>query len=226
MGFDVNGGFAELLTVPERICMRMPEKMSFVTGAFAEPICTLYDAAKNLGVSGDNSVAIFGIGPMGGAGLLICKALGAKVFCVDPVEERLRIAKSLGADEAINAKDDPVKTIKDLTEGEGADMAIECSGNPTALGNALDCVGRFGKVSIVGECPEAKIKPSEQYLRKRLTVLGSWAFNITEFEDAAKLVVEKDLNIEALATHRFSLKDASEAFKLFDEKKAIVVFTS
>jgi len=223
LGFDVNGGDAELCVVPEYNCLKMPEKMSFAVGAAStDAVGTLYDAAKRLEVAGDDTVAIFGLGPMGLSGLLVCKALGARVLGVDLVEDRLRAAKNLGVDQVINPEEgEPVKAIKDLTSGIGADVAIDCSGTPVAESNALDCVRKQGRVAFIGECAAAQIKPSDQFIRKRLTVMGCWYFNISLYEDVAELIMNKNMPVEKIITHRFSLQEADKAFKLFNDRQTL-----
>jgi len=224
LGFDVHGGDADLLVVPVENCLRMPNEMSFVEGALStDKAGTLYHAIKRLGVSGRDKVAIFGAGPMGGTGLLIAKAFGATVYVVDLVKSRLGLMKELGADQQINAdQHDPVEIIQDLTKGEGVDVVIDCSGNPIAQNNALNSVKRMGRVAFIGESKKTTINPSDQIIRKQLSIIGSWYFNISEYDEITQFIVEKELPLEKLVTHRFKLDEAAKAFKMFDERKTTI----
>ncbi len=93
IGFTADGGNAEYLVVPERNCLRIADSMSFVAAAIStDAFGTLYSACKKLEVSGASNVGIWGMGPMGSAGILAAKALGARVVAMDPIEERRRFA--------------------------------------------------------------------------------------------------------------------------------------
>jgi propanol-preferring alcohol dehydrogenase len=221
VGFDVHGGDADYLVVPEKVCMKLPETLGYVEAAVStDAVGTLYHAQKRLGISGKDTLVIFGMGPMGGAGILVAKALGATVIAVDMLEERLKLAAELGADHTIHGKtEDVVKTIKELTRNKGADAAIDCSGSPVAENQALDCVRPHGRVAFIGESRETSIRPSEQLIRKQITLMGSWYFPIQEYEEITEFIVRKQVPVGKLVTHTFRLDEAEEAFRMFDERK-------
>ncbi|TVX98826.1 zinc-dependent alcohol dehydrogenase family protein [Paenibacillus cremeus] len=221
IGFDQHGGDADYMVVPAGNCMRLPDEIDFITAAVStDAVGTLYHAQKRLGICGKDTIAIYGLGPMGGAGILVAKALGATVIAVDMLEERLQLAKELGADFVIDGRSgDAVECIRALTGGAGADAAIDCSGNTHAENQALDCVRPHGRVAFVGECRECTIRPSEQLIRKQLTLIGSWYFPIQEFNEITEFIVRKNIPVAKLVTHRFDLQDAETAFRLFDERK-------
>jgi 2-desacetyl-2-hydroxyethyl bacteriochlorophyllide A dehydrogenase len=221
VGFDVHGGDAEYLVVPAINCLRLPDELSFEAGALSTDLVgTLYHAQKRLGVSGSDTVAVFGLGPMGATGVMVAKARGARVIAVDVLDARLELARSLGAAEIVNSREsDPVAAIAALTDGLGADIAIDCSGNPAAENAALDCVRRFGQVAFVGESRETTIRPSEQFIRKLLTVIGAWYFPLFEYDEIARFIVQHRLPLEQLITHRFSIEDAPDAFRMFDQRE-------
>jgi propanol-preferring alcohol dehydrogenase len=114
-----------------------------------------------------------------------------------------------------------------LTEGLGADVAIDCSGNPAAQNAALSCVGKFGRVAFIGESRETTINPSDQLIRKLLTVIGAWYFPLFEYDEITRFIVRRQLPVERLVTHRFSIEQAADAFRMFDQReteKAVFVF--
>jgi threonine dehydrogenase-like Zn-dependent dehydrogenase len=134
LGFDVDGADADYLVAPAVNCLKLPDKLSFEAGAvMTDMIGTQYSAQKRLGVSGATTLAVFGIGPMGAAGVLIGKARGARVIAVDVLDDRLKMAKELGADEVVNSgNQDATARLHELTDGVGVDVAIDCSGNGKA----------------------------------------------------------------------------------------------
>lgn len=221
IGFTANGGNAEYIVVPERNCLRIPDWMSFVAAAIStDAFGTLYSACKKLGVSGAAVLGIWGLGPMGTAGVLAAKALGARVVVFDPIAERREFAEGLGADLALDpTAADVQERLKRFTEGAGLTTAIDCSGNSAAHNMALDAVRPGGKVAFIGESRESTIKPSDQLIRKQITLIGSWYFNVSEYEEILRVLKNNNIDLERLATHRFSLDEAETAFRLFDERK-------
>jgi threonine dehydrogenase-like Zn-dependent dehydrogenase len=229
VGFDVDGGNADYLVVPAVNCVKLPGGMSYEAGAvMTDMIGTQYHTQKRLGVSGADTLAVFGIGPMGAAGVLIGKARGARVIAVDVLDSRLEMARDLGADEVINSgEEDTVERLRNLTRGIGVDVSIDCSGAPPAQNAALDAARAMGSVAFVGESPATEINPSDQMIRKLLHVIGAWYFPLGEFPEIARFVVDNEVPVEKMITHRFSLDEAPEAFRMFDEReteKAVFVW--
>jgi propanol-preferring alcohol dehydrogenase len=228
VGFDVDGGDAEYVVVPAANCLPLPDSLSYVAGAvLTDMVGTQYNAQKRLGVSGGDTVAVFGLGPMGLAGVMVAHALGARVIGVEPIADRRALAVDVGADETLDSGEDPVGALLDLTGGRGVDAAIDCSGAPEAQNAALDAARRRGAVAFVGESRRTTINPSDQIIRKMLTVIGGWYFPVWEFAEIARFAVAHELPIERMVTHRFSLDDAPTAFRMFDERQtAKAVFVS
>jgi threonine dehydrogenase-like Zn-dependent dehydrogenase len=228
VGFDVDGGDADYLVVPAINCLKLPAAVSYEAGSLlTDMVGTQYNVQKRLAVSGSDTVAIFGIGPMGGGGILVAKGRGARVIAVDVVPHRLELARELGADVVVDGREDVVARLRELTDGEGVDAAIDCSGNTAGQNAALDATRKFGRVGLVGESRETTINPSDQFIRKLLTVIGGWYFPLGEYPEIARFVVERELAVERLITHRFAIEDAPEAFRLFDAReteKAIFVW--
>ncbi len=229
LGFDVDGGDADYLVAPAQNCLKLPDQLSYAAGAvMTDMVGTQYHTQKRLNVSGATSVAVFGLGPMGAAGVLIGKARGARVIAVDVLESRLEMAQQLGADEVINsAKEDAVERLRALSYGEGVDIAIDCSGNPAGQNAALDSTRKQGSVAFVGESRSTTINPSDQMIRKLLHVIGAWYFPIWEWNELARFVVDRNVPVERMITHRFQLQDAPEAFRMFDQRqteKAVFVW--
>jgi threonine dehydrogenase-like Zn-dependent dehydrogenase len=221
IGFDLDGGDAEFMVIPAGNCLKLPDSISFEAGAvMTDMIGTQYDAQRRLNVSGVDTVAMFGIGPMGGAGILVAKGRGARVIAVDILESRLEQARALGADATINSKeDDPVARLHELTGGRGVDVAIDASGSPAGQNAALDGAAKFGRVAFIGESRKTEINPSDQLIRKVLTVIGAWYFPIWAWPEITRFVVDHDIAVEKLITHRFPLDDAAKAFRMFDERR-------
>ena len=221
LGFTADGGNAEYIAVPERNLLRLPDKLSFLAGAIStDAFGTLCSACRKLGINGLSTVGVWGLGPMGSAGVLAAKALGGRVVALDPIAERREFALKMGADLVLDPSLPTAREqIMDFTGGTGLNAAIDCSGNGAAQNMALDVAAAFGKVALVGESRELTIRPSEQLIRKQVTVMGSWYFGIAEYDDILKIIDAAQIDLEKLATHTFSLDEAETAFRLFDERK-------
>lgn len=221
LGFTADGGNAEYLVVPERNCLPIPDSMSFVAAAIStDAFGTLYSACKKLQVSGASTIGIWGLGPMGSSGVLAAKALGSRVVVLDPIAERREFALGLGADLAIDPTRPDARDVLDaFTAGAGLTAAIDCSGNSAAQNMALDATTPLGRVAFIGEARETTIRPSDQLIRKQITLIGSWYFGISEYAEIVRVTVDRKIDLERLATHRFSLDEAETAFRLFDERK-------
>ncbi len=221
LGFDVNGGDADYLKVPEANCLPLPDDVSYVVGALStDVIGTLYQAQKRLGVTAADTVLVVGLGPMGSGGLMVARGLGARTITLDINEGRLALARDLGADHTINPKrEDALEVIRDLTRGEGVTVALECSGSKAGVETALEATGKFGRVAFIGACEEASFRPKSHFNRKQLLAIGNWYFNISLHPEILAFIRHKKLPVEKLVTHRFSIEEAPAAFQLFDEGK-------
>lgn len=217
-GFGTNGGNADYLVVPARCLIPLPDELSFAEGAaIACGTGTAYMAVKKLDVSGRDTLAVYGQGPVGLSATLLGKAMGARIIAVDVSPERLELARSLGADEIVNPQDgDPIAAIRDSTHGEGADATLDCTGNATARAQTVRSARVFGRACFVGEGGTVSLEPSPDIIHRHLTLYGSWTFPMVGLEECARFIVDRRVALSRLITHRFGLDQAEEAFRIFD----------
>ena len=214
------GGHEDYMIVPDRVCMDLPDEMSFEAGAAVS--CgtgTAYSALKKVDASGHDTIAVFGQGPVGLSATMIGAALGARVIAIDMVPYRLELAKKLGAAEVVNAKDvDAVEAVKNLTDGEGAEVTLECTAHPSVRVQTVESTKVFGRACLLGEGGSVTFDDvSRQIMHKLLTIHGSWTFSTWMMEEAAKWIANRNLPIEDLITHRFPLEQAEEAYRVFQQ---------
>jgi len=135
------------------------------------------------------------------------------------VPYRLELAKRLGAAEVVNASDsDPVEAVKNLTNGEGAEVALECAAHPSVRVQTVESAKVFGNECFLGEGGSVTFDDvSRQITHKLLTIHGAWTFPTWMLEEVAKWIVDRNLPIEDLITHRFPLERAQEAYRVFQE---------
>jgi threonine dehydrogenase-like Zn-dependent dehydrogenase len=229
-GGSNHGGHADRIAVHERALVPMPDQLSFAEGAAcACGTGTAYDAVKKLDISGRDTFAIYGQGPVGLSATLFGVASGAKVIAVEPNQYRRELAKKLGCEVAIDPfATDPVEAIKSLTHGEGADATLDCTGLPEPRVNMVRSARIYGRACFVGEGgPIASdFNISRDIIHKQLTVYGSWTMSTVHLAEVANYIVDHRVPLKNLITHRFPLEQAVDAYKLFESgQTGKVVFT-
>lgn len=219
-GVTDHGAHANYMKVAASTLVKLPDEISFTAGsAISCGTGTAYGALKRLGLSADDSIAVFGQGPVGLSVTQLATAMGARVIALDVSSERLSRAGEFGADELINPSQvDAVKSIRELTDGEGSNYSIDCSSALSARVAAVQCVRTWGKACFVGEGGEFSLNVSKDMLRRQVTVIGSWTFSKQWQAECAQFVVDHKVDVDRLFTHHYKLEEAVEAYKLFDSQ--------
>ncbi len=219
-GNNAHGGHAHYLCVPANTLVPLPDELSFAAGAAIS--CgsgTAYSALLRMKLSGNDTIAIFGQGPVGLAATQYAKAMGATVIALDIAPQRLARAKEFGADHAVNpGSNDPIAAIKDLTHGRYADLTLDTSSNPEARLDAIRSTKVWGTMCFVGEGGDVTIDVSPHLLRRQLTLVASWTFSNIIQAECARFSVERKIDVDRLFTHRWMLEQAEDAYKLFDKQ--------
>lgn len=217
-GGSGDGAHARYMLVPAHTIVKLPDALSFKTGAAIS--CgtgTAYGALKRLGLAGDETIAIFGQGPVGLSATQLAKAMGARVIALDINAERRNLATHFGADEVVDPmSNDVVDAIRDLTHGEGAQKTLDCSSNSEARRAAVQAVRTWGTACYVGEGGDVTLDVSNDLLRRQVKLVGSWTFSKSGQADCAEFVADRKIDVDSLFTHEFTLDQAEEAYKLFD----------
>ncbi|ACI18661.1 zinc-dependent alcohol dehydrogenase family protein [Dictyoglomus thermophilum] len=217
LGVDINGGFAEYCVVPYKQLYVFSEKISPIEGAMMEPVACALHGIERLNVGPGDTVLIVGGGALGLVLLQLAKLSGAsKVFLVEKVEWKRKIAKDLGADIVIDPlKENVEEIVKENTYGRGADVGIEAVGKTETVKTVLGSVRRGGKVLIFGvSSPEdlLSISPYDIYFRE-LTIMGSFVNPFTNSR-ALSLIEEGKIDVKKIVSHRFSIEKIDEAIKV------------
>jgi propanol-preferring alcohol dehydrogenase len=227
-GGPIHGSDADLLLTDARNCLPLPDDASFELGAILMCVGgTAYQVMKKLEASGRSTIAVFGLGPVGLAGVLMGRAMGAEVIGIDISPQRLQLAKELGANAVVDsANEDAVAAIKRWSGADGVSGAFETSGNFHAQQNAVAATGRAGKVGFVGfSTHENAISPAH-FIEKQLTLFGSFVFPIDAYDEIYRFVKRHDVQLEATVTHRVPLDAAPDIFGPCDRgETGKVIFT-
>ncbi len=219
------GSFAEYMTAGERNCIPLPPSVSFVDGVFMACVgATAYAALRRLEAVAHESVAVFGLGPVGLSAVLVGKAMGLRVIGSDVLPERVELGKKCGADAVVNAAEqDVVAAVREFSAipgvpwVEGVDYVVETSGSTAARECILPSLRRLGKAAIVGVgSTEKVINPSDIHGRAA-TIIGSVVFPLGWSWDFARFLAASGMSFEPAVTHRFTLDDAEVALRTADE---------
>lgn len=202
------GGNAEYITMPEISCFRLPEDVTEVEGAFFEPVTVGIHPILMAGGCKDKNVIVFGVGTIGMLALQSAKALGARtVTAIDINDERLALAKQLGADYTINSLHESTLERSEILSAIRYDQLIlETAGVPQTVKLTLEFAGPRAQIALVGTLHkdlQLSYKEYEQILRKELTVFGSWMnysspFPGDEWNITIELFRNKKITIEPL----------------------------
>lgn len=226
IGVTIDGAFAEYVKVPSQNIYKIPDNLTLEEAALVEPLACIVRGLDNVGIKVGSSVAIVGAGPIGLLMTQVVSYYGAsKTFVVDMDENRLRLAKELGATYTINFKEqDPKSFVHEKTEGIGVDVSIECVGSSAAIETAFRLVRRGGKLLIFGVAPEHdvwQVKPFELY-DKEVSIFTSYRSPYT-FQRAVEIASSGKIKFKQIISHIYSLDEAPRAFNdLASRKKGMV----
>ena len=222
-GQTAHGGHAPYMRVPARTLIPLPEEISFASGAAIS--CgtgTAFAAMERLELSARDTLAVFGLGPVGQSAIQLAKAMGVRSFAVDVSDDRVAAAKQqFGAAEAINsARADPVEAIMQWTQGKGATVAIDCSGAAAARQAAVRCTSNWGRVAFVGVGGTVSLDVWPDVMVHQRTIIGHWTFSDTGMARCVRFVADHGVDIDRQFSDRWALDDAEVAYRKFDQQTA------
>jgi L-iditol 2-dehydrogenase len=220
-GFEPSGGgFAEYVRVMDWIVdqgtVRIPDGVSFEQACFVEPVNTCMKGIETLQLVPHEWVLVMGQGPIGIILAILAKRSGARVITSDLYPQRLTISNTFGLQNRIDAsRADTVKTVREQTDGRGADAAILAVGGSGLIRTAMDAVRPGGRVLLFAQTVhgEATIDPATICVDEK-KLLGSYSASVELQADSVRFVMSREMELERLISHRFSLSNSVEALKL------------
>jgi len=216
-GWQRDGGMAEYMIAEEKDLIQLPDALTYADGAqVACGFGTVYEGLEKIGISGNDTVLITGLGPVGLAAGALCRKLGAnKIIGIDVVQERLDLAIQLGlCDVVLASGPDNVAQVRDLTNGNGVERAVDCSAHAEARATAIRATRKWGRMVMIGEGGTVAFNPSPDIIHDQKTIYGSWVTSTWLMEELVERLVRWNLHPEEIITHRFALEQASDAYAL------------
>jgi len=210
-----NATMAQYVLKPSWLLPRIPDGVSYEHASLA--CCALgptFNAMQGMQVGAFDTVLITGAGPVGLGGIVNARYRGARVIVVEMEPWRQEKARDLGAHLVLHPQDESVlDQIIEYTGGRGVDAAVDCSGSTQAQRLCIDATRRKGRVTFVGECgEELVIKASADLIRKGLTLMGAWHYNLADFPRVMQ-VIQNSPVIDGLISHTFPLREIQQAME-------------
>ncbi|SEO85989.1 zinc-dependent dehydrogenase [Propionispora vibrioides] len=222
-GYSVDGGFAEYIRVPSTAIangnlIKLAPRARLSEYCLAEPLSCVINGQQPLNIKKGDQVLVIGAGPIGAMHVLLAKANGANVILADIDSNRLELAGKCGADLLINSKDvDLVGQVKELTNGNGVDVAITACSVPIAQEQALKSVGKGGRVSFFAGLPKEKaVNCLDMNIvhYNEVSIHGAYGSRLDQNIEAYKLLTDKTVDAAKLITHVLPLEQLIDGFNL------------
>jgi len=213
---DGSATYAQYLLKPDHLLVPIPDGISYDHASLA--CCGLgptFGAMQLMAVNAFDTLLISGLGPVGLGGVINGVARGARVIGVDNNPWRTDLALALGATAVVDpTQSNALVQLRALTDGKGIDKAIDCSGVVAAHRLCIDAARRKGQVAFVGECSdETPLRISPDMIRKGLTLIGSWHYNMQDTPTIMALIRTLGPQLDQLISHRFPMRQVQDAWE-------------
>ena len=217
-----DGGMAPFASIPSGKLRRLPEEVSLLEGAWAEPIAIALRSVSRSGFLVGRKAVVVGSGPIGLLVTMLLRHAGASnITVIEPSEMRRDKAAEVGADLTIDPLTDDPSTIFGSSLPR-PDYVFECSDAVPALASAVDIIRPHGTLTLVGVPMAAVPLPSYRAITKEITIRTSVS-NVDEIDMAIELLAAKRLDVGALTSEVVPIEGVLGAIKRLEQGKAIMI---
>ncbi|MDR7075733.1 D-arabinose 1-dehydrogenase-like Zn-dependent alcohol dehydrogenase [Neobacillus niacini] len=215
------GGFAEFALIPkaEGNLVKLPESIDFVSAASlgCRFVTSYYGMIDQIKVQAGEWVVVHGCGGIGLSAIQIANAIGANVIAVDIADDKLELARSLGAVYTINGmKENAVEAVKEITK-DGANVSVDALGITATCQNAILSLGKRGRHLQIGVTTKEEKGfipvPIDEIVTKELQIIGSVTMPISRYTPMLHLIDTLNIQPSKLVTERISLDQAGDVFE-------------
>ena len=227
IGSGLNGAFAAYLVIDYKLLYRIPDEVSLEAAAVTEPLaCNVHGIMEMSRVSAGDLVLVSGPGTIGLLATQVAQAEGGRlVVCGTPQDaDRLRIAKDLGVEHIVDiSQQNIVEFIHDLTDGQGADVVIECSGVEASAHNCLQAVRGRGRYIQMGLFGKPITVDMDRLAYREISYSSSFATTPSSFKTSLKLLAQGKVRTEPLISARLPLEEWQKGFEMLEKKQGLKV---
>ena len=218
-GFSTNGCYAQYNAYNIKTLAKIPDNLSFDEAALCDPAGTAYNAVMLAGVTPGGYSLIIGAGPIGIFVMQLANAMGSTTIVLETGSRGVK-AKSLGGDYIIDFEktDDIPSVVRSIASGLGADEVFECSGVPSCIAQAVQCVKRGGHIALIGQSSVTETMiPHMKVILDQIHIHGVRA-NPNSVESVLSLFSSGKINAKDVITHCFPIGDVKQAIGTFVNK--------
>ena len=208
-----HGAFAEFLSVPARILYRLPDSFRYEEAALLEATAVAIHGVNLAELSGNETALVVGAGTIGILTLQALRAAGcSRVFVTDVDENRLALAKDLGATETLLSGDSLLPAILSRTENNGVDVVLECVGRDETVAASIDSVRKGGTVVLVGNITPNVNLPLQKVVTRQIRLQGSCG-SAGEYPQAIEWMAAGKIQVKPLITAVAPLEEGPRWFE-------------
>ena len=216
-----HGAFAEYVAAPQHILYKLPEGLSFARAAMVEALSIAFHAVKLTPITLNDTAVVVGAGMIG---LLVVQTLRlagcGQVMAVDIDPRKLDLASQFGADQVFRADQVNIQSeVAKLTQGRGAEIALEVVGNTQALHTAVAALKKGGCLTLVGNLAPKVEFPLQAVVTRQLRVQGSCASS-GEYPAGLEMIAQGRINVDALISQIAPLAEGAQWFERLYQREA------
>jgi alcohol dehydrogenase len=219
LGIDIDGALSEYIAIEEYLLHELPQTISYQEGTFIEPLAAAYQTFEMMPLNKDDKIiAIFGQGKLGLLILQVAIQKGLTIIAIDGSNKKLSLAKKFGASYIINRLEtgEIIKNLRDITNGLGADIVIDTTGDPEALTNVVASCRTRGKLHIKStHGVETPINLTDIVVRELLL----YSSRCGPFEKAIEGIKSGKIKVKELITKEYPLENVKEAFASYEQSR-------
>jgi L-iditol 2-dehydrogenase len=214
----IPGFFREFVNLPAANLLRIPPDLPLDLATIVEPLAVALHSLQFAAVSPDDTVAVFGAGPIGLLTIAALKVAGARrIWAVEPLGHRRDLARHLGADDTLHpCEPDAIRELASATGGRGVDCAIDCAAKEHTTNQAIRSVRPGGRIVLTGIHSAALVPFDVSHMRRKELAIFNVRRSNHEAHAALDLLVEKARWFAPIVTHHRPLADIADAFKLVE----------
>lgn len=213
LGVQTNGAMCEYISHPDNLLYKLPDNIPLELAPLAEPLTIALHGLHRAQAKKGEHVAIIGAGPIGLLAGMAAHKYGAIPVIIDIVDERLKLAKSLGIEHVINSKtQDVVNCLREITNGRMAEVVLEMSGSHNGIENTLEYASYCGRISLTGWPTGETSLETSLITRKEIDIRGART-SVKEFAEALDMISRGQVNARAILSETVTFDELPAAFK-------------
>mgnify|MGYP001818878127 CR=1 FL=1 len=219
-----HGAFAEYVNVPQHILYRIPDEVSYTQASMVEPVAVAAHAVELTPLQWNDTAVVVGCGMIGLFVVQVLRARGCgTIIVIDLEEEKLQLAKELGADAGFNPNRDNIRQeVEKLTDGRGADVAFEVVGLTETVRTAIESVRRGATVCLVGNLSPSAGIPLQAVVTQQIRLQGSCAI-CGEYPAVLDMIARGEVNVEAILSAEAPLSEGASWFqRLYNKEPGLI----